>query len=112
MNDNEIKKYNNFKNLGDLDLIFFGYTLLTNYKKLNGFEIEEKLSILKKKSNYKKICKITDDHLHQVMYDEIKTGRFIQHPRIIKVLLLYIKIGHNPELLISKLCNLINSDKT
>ena len=41
------------------------------------------------------------------MYDDIKTHKFTQHPRIINLLLLYIKIGRDPELLISSISKLI-----
>jgi len=108
MTEFENGKYNRLKNLGELDLIFFGYTLFTNYKMPVKNELEIKLSILKKKSYYKEICEITLDPIHQIVYDDIKTHTFTQHPRIIKLLLLYIKLGRNPDLLISNICNLIN----
>ena len=100
-------KYNRLKNLGDLDLIFFGYTLFSNYKLSFGSELENKLSILKQKPNYKEICEITLDPIHQIMYDDIKTRKFSQHQRIINLLLLHIKIGRDPELLISSISKLI-----
>ena len=107
MTEFENTKYNRLKNLGDLDLIFFGYTLFSNYKLSFRSELENKLSILKQKPNYKEICEITLDPIHQIMYDDIKTRKFSQHPRIINLLLLYIKIGRDPELLISNISKLI-----
>ena len=70
-------------------------------------ELERKLLIVKEKPYYKEICEITLDPIHQVMYDDIKTHKFSQHPRIINLLLLYIKIGRDPELLISSISKLI-----
>ena len=107
MSEYENIKYNRYKNLGDLDLLFFGYTLFTNYKLSFEDELEKKLLILKEKPNYKEICEITLEPVHQIMYDDIKTRKFKQHPRIINLLLLYIKIGRDPELLISSISKLI-----
>ena len=71
---------------------------------------ERCLLILKQKPNYKEICEITLDPIHQVMYDDIISHKFTQQPRIINLILLYIKIGRNPELLISSICELIKKN--
>ena len=100
MSKYEKDKYNRYKDLLELDSIFFGHMILNNYKTPKTQDIEEIHNKLKLSADYISINQITIDPLHQIIYNDIINNKFLENQTITDLAILYIKLGRNPEKLI------------
>jgi serine/threonine protein kinase len=100
MSKYEINKYNKFKNLFELDSIFFGHVILNNYSPPKNQDIDLIHNNLKTSADYYSINQITSDPLHQIIYNDIINNKFSEKQIITDLVILYIKLGRNPEKII------------
>jgi serine/threonine protein kinase len=101
MSKYEIDKYEKFKNLFELDSIFFGHVILNNYKPPKSQDIDLIHHNLTLSPDYYSINQITSDPLHQIIYNDILNNKFLESQIVTDLAILYIKLGRNPEKLIT-----------